>query len=183
MFPRERRHRQRLAADTLNIPVLKMRSPRTFIRSLSDNRASAPLVRATEAALLLFTSATTGSPKLVPLTQANLHALAGRDIKVLPLSATDRFLSLMPLFHMQGLSAALAQLLCGGTVISTLGIQPHDFSGVARAIPAYLVHLQPSAEPVDSRDGAPASGSFPARATAFYSYGGCVAPTRSGHIA
>jgi len=33
----------------------------------------------------------------------------------------------MPLFHMQGLSAALAHLLCGGTVISTAGFNPTTF--------------------------------------------------------
>ena len=115
------------AADALHIPVLEMRSPGTFIRSTPNRGASAPLVRSTDAALLLFTSATTGNPKLVPLTQANLYALTAREIDVLPLSATDRFLSLMPLFHMQGLSAALAQLLCGGTVIGTTGFNPTTF--------------------------------------------------------
>jgi acyl-CoA synthetase (AMP-forming)/AMP-acid ligase II len=115
------------AAGALHIPVLKMRSPGTLIRTTLDSRESASPVRSTEAALLLFTSATTGNPKLVPLTRVNLHDLAAREIKALPLSATDRFLSLMPLFHMQGLSAALAQLLCGGTVIGTLGFNPTTF--------------------------------------------------------
>jgi acyl-CoA synthetase (AMP-forming)/AMP-acid ligase II len=115
------------AADALHIPMLEMRSPGTFSRTTPASSTGAPTVRSTDAVLLLFTSATTGSPKLVPLTQTNLHALAAREIAVLPLSATDRFLSLMPLFHMQGLSAALAQLLCGGTVLSTLGFNPTTF--------------------------------------------------------
>ena len=60
-----------------------------------------------------------------------------REIQALPLSATDRFLSLMPLFHMQGLSASLAQLLCGGTVIATSGFNPTTFL-------AWLDRFQPT---------------------------------------
>jgi len=115
------------AAKALGIPLLEMRSPGRLIRTAPAGSAGASQVRLTQAALLLFTSATTGNPKLVPLTQANLHALATHESEILPLSATDRFLSLMPLFHMQGLTAALAQLLCGGTVIGTLGFNPTTF--------------------------------------------------------
>jgi acyl-CoA synthetase (AMP-forming)/AMP-acid ligase II len=83
--------------------------------------------RTTDAALLLFTSATTGAPKLVPLTWANLRAMATREIGALELSGTDRFLSLMPLFHLPGLAAVLAQLFCGGAVISTPEFNPATF--------------------------------------------------------
>lgn len=125
------------AADVLHIPVLTMRSPGTLIRSTPASNTSAPPVRSTDAGLLLFTSATTGNPKLVPHTHANLHALAAREIQVLPLSATDRFLSLMPLFHMQGLSGALGQLLAGGTLIGTSGFNPTTFL-------AWLDEFQPT---------------------------------------
>jgi len=84
-------------------------------------------VRTSDTALLLFTSATTGSPKLVPLTWGNLHAMAARETHVLQLTESDRFLSLMPLFHLHGLAAVLAQLYCGGTVISTPGFNPASF--------------------------------------------------------
>ncbi len=75
----------------------------------------------------MFTSATTGTPKLVPHTWANLRAMATREIDALQLSATDRLLSLMPLFHMHGLAAVLAQLFCGGAIISTPGFNPATF--------------------------------------------------------
>jgi acyl-CoA synthetase (AMP-forming)/AMP-acid ligase II len=84
-------------------------------------------VRTSDGALLLFTSATTGSPKLVPLTWGNLHAMAVRETHVLQLTESDRFLSLMPLFHLHGLAAVLAQLHCGGTVIGTPGFSPASF--------------------------------------------------------
>ena len=115
------------AADALHIPVLRIRPPGTFLYSAPDTTQAAMSFRTTDAALLLFTSATTGTPKLVPLTWANLHAMATREISALQLGATDRLLSLMPLFHLHGLAAVLAQLLCGGTVISTSGFNPATF--------------------------------------------------------
>jgi len=85
--------------------------------------------RTTEAALLLFTSATTDSPKLVPLTWSNLNAMAIHDVHALQLTATDRVLCLMPLFHLHGLATVLTQLSCGGSVICTPGFEPDSFPG------------------------------------------------------
>jgi acyl-CoA synthetase (AMP-forming)/AMP-acid ligase II len=115
------------AANALHIPVLRIRSPAAFLCSAPDATQATISCRTTDAALLLFTSATTGTPKLVPLTWANLHAMATREIGALELGATDRLLSLMPLFHLHGLAAVLAQLFCGGTVISTSGFNPGTF--------------------------------------------------------
>ena len=112
------------AAGALRIPLLRIRSPGTFVRTLPDNLETARSFRTTDAAILMFTSATTGAPKLVPHTWANLRAMATREISTLELSATDRFLSLMPLFHLHGLAAVLAQLFCGGGVISAPGFNP-----------------------------------------------------------
>jgi acyl-CoA synthetase (AMP-forming)/AMP-acid ligase II len=114
------------AADGLGIPVLRMRSPGTFIQT-PDTRYPTTPVRTTDAALLLFTSATTGIPKLVPLTGENLRAMAIREVRALQLSASDRFLSLMPLFHLHGLASVFTQFLCGGTVICTAGFNPATF--------------------------------------------------------
>jgi acyl-CoA synthetase (AMP-forming)/AMP-acid ligase II/thioesterase domain-containing protein len=80
-----------------------------------------------EAALLLHTSATTGTPRLVPLTHSNLQAMAANTRSVLGLGESDRFLSMMPLFHLQGLMSSMAQLLAGGAVISTAGFDPENF--------------------------------------------------------
>ena len=78
-------------------------------------------------ALLLQTSATTGKARIVPLTHANLRAMAANTINTLKLTAADRFLSMMPLFHLQGLMASLAQLLAGGSVICTGGFEAGAF--------------------------------------------------------
>ena len=80
--------------------------------------------RATDAAVLLHTSATTDNPKLVPLSRANLRAASGQDIRALQLSASDRYLSLTPLCHAHGLAASLTQLRCGGSVFSDAAFAP-----------------------------------------------------------
>jgi len=74
------------------------------------------------AALLLFTSGTTSRPKLVPLTEANLLASTANVVATLGLTAADRCLGVMPLFHIHGLVAGLlASLAAGGSVVCTPG--------------------------------------------------------------
>jgi acyl-CoA synthetase (AMP-forming)/AMP-acid ligase II len=72
-----------------------------------------------DVALLLHTSATTGKARIVPLTHSNPRAMAGHTRGILGLTSADRFLNVMPLFHLQGLLSSLAQLLAGGSVICT----------------------------------------------------------------
>ncbi len=119
------------AARALGMRVLSiqpaMDRPAGLFTFNAGDAASAPAGRQTDAALLLFTSATTGAPKLVPLTWANLRAMAVRDMHALQLGESDRFLSMMPLFHLAGLGSALTQLFCGGTVISAPGFNPAAF--------------------------------------------------------
>ena len=80
-----------------------------------------------EAALLLHTSATTGKPKLVPLSAANLSAMIDATCGALELSSDDRFLSMMPLFHLQGLLSCWAQWRAGGSVVVTAGFEAREF--------------------------------------------------------
>jgi len=69
-------------------------------------------------ALLLQTSGTTGKPKWVPLTHANLLASIDNITATYKLSPADSTLLVMPLFHVHGLVAALlATLYSGGRVI------------------------------------------------------------------
>ncbi len=72
--------------------------------------------------LVLHTSGTTSRPKIVPLTQGNLCASAHHIATTLALTAVDRCMNIMPLFHIHGLVAAvLASLKAGGSVYCTLG--------------------------------------------------------------
>jgi len=73
-------------------------------------------------ALVLHTSGTTSRPKIVPLRQRNLATSARNIATHLHLSADDRCLTVMPLFHIHGIMAAmLAPLSVGGAVIATTG--------------------------------------------------------------
>jgi oxalate---CoA ligase len=75
-----------------------------------------------EIALILHTSGTTARPKMVPLTQANLCHAARTIQSTLDLTAGDRSLNIMPLFHIHGLvGVLLASLAAGSCVICTPG--------------------------------------------------------------
>jgi acyl-CoA synthetase (AMP-forming)/AMP-acid ligase II len=120
------------AARVLGIEVLRIHSTSddpagVFSLTVPEVRQPGHPVRTTDAALLIFTSATTATPKLVPLTCENLRVIVGLQKESVSLSPADRFLSVMPLFHHYGLVAGLAQLFAGGAVISTPGFHPGSF--------------------------------------------------------
>src|SRR5262249_39898910 len=73
-----------------------------------------------DVALVLHTSGTTSRPKIVPLTQTNICTSAHNIQAALALTAEDRCLNIMPLFHIHGLIAAtLATLAAGASVMCT----------------------------------------------------------------
>src|ERR1700723_2568584 len=90
-----------------------------------------------DVALLLHTSATTGTARVVELTHSNLAAMAGNTRRILGLTGADRFLSMMPLFHLQGLLSSLAQLTAGGSVICTPAFDAGEF-------PSWLARYRPT---------------------------------------
>jgi acyl-CoA synthetase (AMP-forming)/AMP-acid ligase II len=81
-----------------------------------------------EVALILHTSGTTSRPKIVPLTQANVCASACNVRDTVALTASDRGLNIMPLFHIHGLIAGLlAPLAAGGSIFCTPGFNALKF--------------------------------------------------------
>lgn len=88
-------------------------------------------------ALLLHTSATTGRAKLVPLSHRRLQVMADIAARHFELSSRDCLLGMMPLFHLQGLIAALTQFACGGAVVATRGFDAAQF-------PEWLVAFRPT---------------------------------------
>jgi oxalate---CoA ligase len=81
-----------------------------------------------DVALLLHTSGTTSRPKRVPLTHNNLCWSAQNVARALDLSADDRCLNVMPLFHIHGIVAALlASLASRGSVACSPGFDDARF--------------------------------------------------------
>ncbi len=73
-------------------------------------------------AMILHTSGTTSRPKRVPIRHRNLAASAHNIAATYALSAADRSLCVMPLFHIHALVASmLATFASGGTVICPVG--------------------------------------------------------------
>jgi acyl-CoA synthetase (AMP-forming)/AMP-acid ligase II len=118
------------AARELGIRVLAVQSASHFAAGVFtvESDGALPMTgRQTDAALLLYSSATTGNPKLIPLTRANLAAIALNNSQAFQLGQSDRFLTMVPLFHSHGIGAALTQLFCGGGVICTPAFNPDHF--------------------------------------------------------
>ncbi|MEQ9640997.1 MAG: acyl--CoA ligase [Alphaproteobacteria bacterium] len=70
-----------------------------------------------DVALILHTSGTTSRPKMVPLSNRNVTASAGHIGQALTLTAADRCLNIMPLFHIHGLIAAVLSSLAAGASV------------------------------------------------------------------
>ncbi|MFC9689093.1 AMP-binding protein [Kribbella sp. NPDC056951] len=70
-----------------------------------------------ELALLLSTSGSTGSPKLVRLSHSNLISNADAIVAALSISPSDRAVTSLPLHYCFGLSVLHAQLLAGATAV------------------------------------------------------------------
>ena len=86
------------------------------------------LAEAQDVALILHTSGTTSRPKIVPLAHANIWTSARNIATSLELSANDRALNVMPLFHIHGLIAGLsAPLSRGGSMFCTGGFNALKF--------------------------------------------------------
>jgi acyl-CoA synthetase (AMP-forming)/AMP-acid ligase II len=84
-------------------------------------------------AVILQTQGTTGPPKRVPLSHENLTVSARQTATRLGLGPTDVTLCVMPIAHVQGLvTATLATLAAGGTVVIPGGFHPLAFWRLAR---------------------------------------------------
>jgi len=85
----------------------------------SDNAAPAlPPVTPDSPAMLMYTSGTTGIPKGVQLSHANMIHAARAVCEAHRLSAEDRVLSSLPLYHINGQCiATLSPLFSGGSIV------------------------------------------------------------------
>jgi long-chain acyl-CoA synthetase len=93
------------------------------IRGFLYRRNAAPceLPLAPDLALLLSTSGSTGSPKLVRLTLQNLNANAQAIVAYLGITQEDRGLTSLPMSYSYGLSLVNSHLLAGAPLLLTNG--------------------------------------------------------------
>ena len=135
----------RAVARSQGIPLIEltpMASAEAGLFSLSGDAGPAvshDTPQPHDVALVLHTSGTTARPKLVPLTHANLCSSARNIARTLALTAEDRCLNIMPLFHIHGLVGALLASLCAGaSVACTPGFHArHFFSWLAECRPTW----------------------------------------------
>ena len=105
------------------IEVIDVDAPELFAEMDATPAGEARIAGDTPA-LLMYTSGTTGKPKGALLTHANLLASAHAAASWHRLTARDRVLSSLPLYHINGqVIATIAPFLSGGSIIA-----PHRFS-------------------------------------------------------
>ena len=73
-----------------------------------------------DTAIILYTSGTTGRPKGVELTAANLMDTTASFLPVLALTDEDRFGTALPLFHVYGQAVVMNTVLVTGSSLSVL---------------------------------------------------------------
>ena len=126
----------RAAAQKLRINVMELSNGDDHAAGDFDLQAamsSEPAAEPGEAsaddiALILHTSGTTSRPKMVPLSHANVTASAANIVETLALTAGDRCLNIMPLFHIHGLIAGvLSSLRAGGCLYCSPGFNALKF--------------------------------------------------------
>ena len=83
-----------------------------------------PEVQDNDLAQLVFTSGTTGQPKGVMLSHANITSNATAAVAVVNIQATDRLLSILPLSHMFELTIEMALLHSGASVVYARSLVP-----------------------------------------------------------
>jgi acyl-CoA synthetase (AMP-forming)/AMP-acid ligase II len=113
------RLRDRFEDDASPIWTLSLERTSAGLRPAVHSSAARTdeVASAGDATLLLFTTGTTSTPKIVPLTASNLSASVDGICATYALSPSDATLLVMPMFHGHGLIAGvLATLASGGSV-------------------------------------------------------------------
>ncbi len=127
------------------------------------SRTSVDAPNPDDIALFAYTSGTTGRPKCVPLTHANVLWSSRNIAAHYGLTSADRSLVVMPLFHGHGLiGATLSTLASGGTIILPPRFSASEFWRLFRGQRATWYSAVPTIHQVllaraDS-DGAPHRG-------------------------
>ena len=138
----------------LNVPA---DAPAGYFTLTSDSTGSADSAAPTadDVALILHTSGTTSRPKIVPLLQSNVAASAAHIVTSLELTANDRCMNVMPLFHIHGLIAAVtASIAAGASIWCAPGFNALNFfAGMKEAQPTWYTAVPTMHQAILSRAG------------------------------
>jgi long-chain acyl-CoA synthetase len=121
--------------------------PRSFDELLVPVPGRAPFVQRDpgDAAVLLYTSGTTGKPKGVELTHFQLYMNARAHVDGFEMDADTSVIAVMPLFHALGLSGILnATMSTGGTVVLVRRFDPLKVLEAIEKHRATLLHGVPT---------------------------------------
>ena len=145
--------------DGLTLDGVTTLAPEDLVAGDDEQGAEAVEPDLDDLALLVYTSGTTGRPKGVELTHANLDAMTAAMVEAMALDEHDHSLLILPLFHVNGIVVSvLSPLRAGGqatiagrfdprTFFTTLEqARPTYFSGVP-AIYTMLANLPAEVEP------------------------------------
>ncbi|MFQ5412900.1 MAG: class I adenylate-forming enzyme family protein [Phycisphaerae bacterium] len=94
-----------LPARTIFLDDLPLK--RHMLGAIIRRTPAPPPAEPDDTAVLLYTSGTTGAPKGVQLTQRNLHSNAADTIHSLNITPGQRFLNILPPFHVYGLTGTV----------------------------------------------------------------------------
>jgi O-succinylbenzoic acid--CoA ligase len=95
-----------------------------------------------EQVILLFTSGSSGAPKLASLNVEHFIASAQSTINALFLTPESRWLLTVPLFHVSGLSILFRCLLSGSSIVLTSDLLiGHPFASHVSLVPTQLLRV------------------------------------------
>lgn len=98
-----------------------------------------------QVAAMVYTSGTTGAPKAVMLTHANLLFIGANSLKLRRLTPTDVVYGVLPFSHVYGLSAVLvASLLAGAGIVLAPRLQPEALAHALAARGISVLHGAPA---------------------------------------
>jgi len=108
----------RLGADRLIIPTDEEGGPDWPAAAQPQPEGPLPPLGVDDDALLIYTSGTTGRPKGVPLTHGNVIAGGRNTAGAHELTAADRTLCVLPLYHINAeMVSIMAPLVGGGSIV------------------------------------------------------------------
>ena len=99
-----------------------------------------PITEPKQLALVIYTGGTTGRPKGVMLDHANLVATTAMIVDLFEMTAADRCLLVLPLFHVNGIMVSVVSpLVAGGSTVIAPRFDPKTFwELVERVRPTYF---------------------------------------------